>query len=41
VNEFTVDYGVAGRRAVAELLERGARAGILPAVDLQFVGAAP
>ena len=41
VNSFTVDYGAAGRRAVAELLERGARAGILPAlVDLQFVSAA-
>lgn len=42
VNAFTVDYGPVGRRAVAELLERGARAGILPApVDLQFVSAAP
>ena len=41
VNQFTVDYGTAGRRAVAELLERGARAGILPPVDLQFVAAAP
>ena len=41
VNQFTVDYGVAGRRAVAELLERGARAGILPRVDLQFIGASP
>jgi 1,4-dihydroxy-6-naphthoate synthase len=41
VNSFTVDYGAAGRRAVAELLERGARAGLLPAlVDLQFVSAA-
>ena len=41
VNQYTVDYGVAGRRAVAELLERGARAGIVPAVDLQFVGDTP
>jgi 1,4-dihydroxy-6-naphthoate synthase len=41
VNSFTVDYGAAGRRAVAELLGRGARAGLLPAlVDLQFVSAA-
>jgi 1,4-dihydroxy-6-naphthoate synthase len=41
VNNFTVDYGALGRRAVLELLERGFRAGILPApVDLQFVGAA-
>jgi 1,4-dihydroxy-6-naphthoate synthase len=41
VNAFTVDYGPLGRRAVAELLERGARAGILPPVDLQFVTANP
>ncbi len=40
VNRFTVDYGAAGRRAVAELLARGARAGLIPAtVDLRFVGA--
>ena len=42
VNAFTVDYGAAGRRAVAELLERGARAGLVPAsVDLTFVSADP
>jgi len=40
VNAFTVDYGDLGRRAVRELLERGARAGILPAPrDLTFVSA--
>ncbi|MFN7941191.1 MAG: MqnA/MqnD/SBP family protein [Thermoanaerobaculia bacterium] len=30
VNEWTRDYGAAGRRAVAELLERGFAAGVLP-----------
>jgi 1,4-dihydroxy-6-naphthoate synthase len=40
VNEFTVDYGDRGRRAVAELLNRGHRAGLLPApVALQFITA--
>ena len=41
VNEFTVDYGPLGRRAVTELLRRGAAAGLLPhlAVDLAFVSA--
>jgi len=39
VNAFTVDYGAVGRRAVAELLRRGAAAGFLPGpVDLTFVG---
>ena len=39
VNAFTVDYGAVGRRAVAELLRRGAAAGFLPRpVDLTFVG---
>jgi 5,8-dihydroxy-2-naphthoate synthase len=42
VNDFTVDYGAVGQRAVEELLARGTRAGILPAaVDLQFVRAVP
>lgn len=30
VNDFTVDYGERGRRAVTELLRRGHRAGLLP-----------
>ena len=42
VNDFTVDYGPVGKRAVTELLERGARAGIISApVDLQFISASP
>ncbi len=40
VNRFTLDYGPDGRRAVAELLARGARAGLIPGpVQLTFVGA--
>lgn len=40
VNAFTVDYGPVGRRAVAELLRRGANAGILPGLpELEFVSA--
>jgi 1,4-dihydroxy-6-naphthoate synthase len=40
VNAYTVDYGPKGRRAVAELLSRAHRAGIIPAaVDLAFVSA--
>jgi len=40
VNDYTVDYGERGRRAVRELLERGHRAGIVPGpVPLQFVAA--
>ncbi|HET7789764.1 MAG TPA: MqnA/MqnD/SBP family protein [Gemmatimonadales bacterium] len=40
VNDFTVDYGDRGRRAVAELLERARKAGIIPGrVDLKFVAA--
>lgn len=40
VNDFTVDYGPVGRRAVAELLERAARAGLVRGpVDLTFVAA--
>jgi 1,4-dihydroxy-6-naphthoate synthase len=39
VNDFTLDYGDLGRKAVQVLLERGAAAGLLPAVDhLEFVG---
>ena len=38
VNAYTVDYGPVGRRAVAELLARALRAGLLRApVDLNFV----
>ena len=40
VNAFTVDYGAVGRQAVRELLERGAKAGIVPPPrDLTFVSA--
>ena len=39
VNDYTLDYGELGRRAVAELLRQGAAAGILPEVkELEFVG---
>ncbi len=42
VNEFTVDYGPAGRRAVAELLDRAHRAGLVPRPpELTFVAAEP
>jgi 1,4-dihydroxy-6-naphthoate synthase len=38
VNEYTVDYGEAGRRAVQLLLERAAHAGIIPSrIPLSFV----
>jgi 1,4-dihydroxy-6-naphthoate synthase len=40
VNAHTVSYGQEGRRAVAELLRRAEKAGLIPAVpDLTFVGA--
>ena len=40
VNDFTVDYGEQGRRAVEELLARGHREGLMPGpVALQFIGA--
>lgn len=40
VNDYTVDYGERGRRAVQELLARGARAGLVPQpVALEFVTA--
>jgi 1,4-dihydroxy-6-naphthoate synthase len=39
VNDYTVDYGDKGRRAVRELLHRGAEAGLIPnEVDVVFVG---
>ncbi len=41
VNAYTVDYGDTGRRAVAELLGRAHRAGLVPAPSaLTFVAAA-
>jgi 1,4-dihydroxy-6-naphthoate synthase len=40
VNDYTVDYGPIGRRAVTELLERARRAGLVPGpVALSFVAA--
>jgi 1,4-dihydroxy-6-naphthoate synthase len=40
VNAFTIDFGPVGRRAVAELLARAHRAGLIPGpVDVTFVGA--
>ncbi len=39
VNQWTVDYGDTGRRAVRELLRRGHQAGVIPrAVEVDFVG---
>jgi 1,4-dihydroxy-6-naphthoate synthase len=38
VNEYTLDYGDTGRRAIHEFLTRGHTAGIIPApVELEFV----
>lgn len=38
VNEYTVDYGDDGRRAVRELLDRGVASGIIPhSVEVMFV----
>jgi 1,4-dihydroxy-6-naphthoate synthase len=37
VNQFTLDYGARGRRAVQTLLERGARAGLVPGASVSFV----
>lgn len=38
VNDFTLDYGERGRKAVVELLRRGAAAGFVPAVEnIEFV----
>ncbi len=42
VNEYTVDYGPTGRRAVAELLGRAHRAGLIPRpIDVAFLEANP
>jgi 1,4-dihydroxy-6-naphthoate synthase len=42
VNDYTIDYGPEGRRAVTELLGRAQRAGLIPGpVELTFVAAAP
>ena len=38
VNEWTVDYGPRGREAVRRLLADAAAAGLVPPVDVQFVG---
>ena len=39
VNQWTVDYGPRGRRAVQELLDRGHAAGVIPErVRVEFVG---
>jgi 1,4-dihydroxy-6-naphthoate synthase len=39
VNQWTLDYGEKGRRAVQTLLDRGFEAGIIPqAVQAEFVG---
>lgn len=39
VNQWTIDYGEVGRRAVRELLDRGHQADLLPAVkEIDFVG---
>ncbi|HEX5437870.1 MAG TPA: MqnA/MqnD/SBP family protein [Gemmatimonadaceae bacterium] len=38
VNDWTLDYGERGRRAVRELLDRGARSGVIPKqIDVEFV----
>lgn len=38
VNEWTLDYGERGRRAVRRLLDEGHKAGVIPhAVDVEFV----
>jgi len=39
VNDWTLDFGERGREAVAELLDRGHKAGIIPhPVSLEFIG---
>ena len=39
VNEWTIDYGETGRRAIRELLQCGHDAGLVPAVgEIDFVG---
>jgi 1,4-dihydroxy-6-naphthoate synthase len=42
VNDWTLDYGDRGRRAIRELLARGVAAGIIPrSVTVEFVEDAP
>jgi 1,4-dihydroxy-6-naphthoate synthase len=39
VNDWTIDFGERGRKAVAMLLDRGYKAGIIPKpVELEFIG---
>lgn len=38
VNQWTVDYGPVGRRAVQLLLDRAAAAGLIPAIHVEFAG---
>jgi 1,4-dihydroxy-6-naphthoate synthase len=39
VNDWTLDFGEVGRKAVATLLERGHQAGVIPhPVQLEFIG---
>ena len=38
VNEWTVDYGPRGREAVRTLLLEASKAGLIPPVDVEFVG---
>jgi 1,4-dihydroxy-6-naphthoate synthase len=39
VNEWTIDYGDVGRRAVRELLRRGQEIGMVPAIgEIDFIG---
>jgi 1,4-dihydroxy-6-naphthoate synthase len=38
VNDWTIDYGEVGRRAVSELLRRGHESGLVPSLPaLEFV----
>jgi 1,4-dihydroxy-6-naphthoate synthase len=42
VNDYTVDYGPKGRKAVVELFQRGHRAGLIPGpIDVTFLSANP
>jgi 1,4-dihydroxy-6-naphthoate synthase len=42
VNDYTMDYGDIGRRAIHEFLTRGHEAGLIPSpVELEFVQSAP
>jgi 1,4-dihydroxy-6-naphthoate synthase len=39
VNDFTIDYGPTGRKAIREFLDRAGRQGLIPEkVELEFVG---